>query len=109
MSEVFSAKHAIPHMREQGSGHLLNVASTAGPRALFDTVSYTVTKHAAVGFTELLAAVYGDQGIRVSVLCPAAVRTPILAGKEDSPEGRTPSPPTSSPTSSSLGSPRSAS
>jgi short-subunit dehydrogenase len=88
MSEVFAAKYAIPHMLKQGSGYLLNVASAAGLLVIFDTVSYTVTKHAAVGFTEWLAATYIDQGIGVSLLCPAAVRTPILAGKEDTPEGQ---------------------
>jgi NAD(P)-dependent dehydrogenase (short-subunit alcohol dehydrogenase family) len=88
MSEVFAAKYAIPHMLEQGSGYLLNVASAAGLLVIFDTVSYTVTKHAAIGFTEWLAATYDDQGIGVSVLCPAAVRTPILAGKYDTPEGQ---------------------
>ncbi len=88
MSEVFAAKYAIPHMLEQGSGYLLNVASAAGLLVIFDTVSYTVTKHAAVGFTEWLAATYDDQGIGVSLLVPAAVKTPILAGKEDTPEGQ---------------------
>jgi NAD(P)-dependent dehydrogenase (short-subunit alcohol dehydrogenase family) len=88
MSEVFAAKYAIPHMLRQGSGYLLNVASAAGLLVIFDTVSYTVTKHAAIGFTEWLAATYDDQGIGVSVLCPAAVHTPILDGKEDTPEGR---------------------
>lgn len=88
MSEVFAAKYAVPHMLEQGSGYLLNVASAAGLLVIFDTVGYTVTKHAAIGFTEWLAATYDDQGIRVSVLVPAAVKTPILAGKEDTPEGQ---------------------
>ena len=88
MSEVFAARHAIPHMLEQGSGYLLNVASAAGLLVIPDTVSYTVTKHAAIGFTEWLAVMYGGRGIGVSVLCPAAVLTPILAGKEDTPEGQ---------------------
>jgi NAD(P)-dependent dehydrogenase (short-subunit alcohol dehydrogenase family) len=88
MSEIFAAKYAIPHMLEQGTGYLLNVASAGGLLVIFDTVSYTVTKHAAIGFSEWLAATYDDQGIRVSVLCPAAVKTPILDGKEDTPEGR---------------------
>lgn len=88
MSEVFAARHAIPHMLEQGSGYLLNVASAAGLLVVPDTVSYTVTKHAAIGFTEWLSTVYADKGIGVSVLCPAAVLTPILAGKEDTPEGQ---------------------
>jgi NAD(P)-dependent dehydrogenase (short-subunit alcohol dehydrogenase family) len=88
MSEVWGAKYAVPHMLEQGSGYLLNTASAAGLLVIFDTVGYTVTKHAAIGFTEWLAATYIDQGIGVSVLVPAAVKTPILAGKEDTPEGQ---------------------
>jgi NAD(P)-dependent dehydrogenase (short-subunit alcohol dehydrogenase family) len=88
MSEIFAAKYAIPHMLEQGSGYLLNTASAAGLLVIYDTVSYTVTKHAAIGFSEWLAATYEDQGIGVSVLCPAAVLTPILAGKADTPEGQ---------------------
>jgi NAD(P)-dependent dehydrogenase (short-subunit alcohol dehydrogenase family) len=88
LSQVFAARYAVPHMLEQGSGYLLNVASAAGLLVIFDTVSYTVTKHAAIGLAEWLAATYIDQGIGVSVLCPAAVRTPILAGKFDTPQGR---------------------
>ena len=88
MSEVWAAKYAIPHMLEQGGGYLLNVASAAGLLVIPDTVGYTVTKHAAIGFTEWLTTMYADQGIGVSVLCPAAVLTPILAGKEDAPEGQ---------------------
>jgi len=88
MSEFYAAKYAVPHMLEQGSGYLLNVASAAGLLVIFDTVGYTVTKHAAVGLTEWLAAMYGDRGIGVSLLIPAAVKTPILAGKEDTPEGQ---------------------
>jgi NAD(P)-dependent dehydrogenase (short-subunit alcohol dehydrogenase family) len=88
MSEIYAARHAVPHMLAQGSGYLLNVASAAGLLVIPDTVSYTVTKHAAIGFTEWLAATYGDRGIGVSVLCPAAVLTPILAGKADTPEGQ---------------------
>jgi NAD(P)-dependent dehydrogenase (short-subunit alcohol dehydrogenase family) len=88
MSQVYAARYAIPHMLEQGSGYLLNVASAAGLLVIFDTISYTVTKHASIGLSEWLAATYDDQGIGVSVLCPAAVRTPILEGKFDTPEGR---------------------
>jgi len=88
MSEVFAARYAIPHMLEKGSGYLLNVASAAGLLVIFDTVGYTVTKHAAVGFTEWLAAEYVDRGVGVSLLVPAAVKTPILAGKEGAPEAQ---------------------
>ena len=88
MSQVYAARHAIPHMLEQGSGYLLNVASAGGLLVIYDTVGYTVTKHASIGFSEWLAATHGGRGIGVSVLCPAAVKTPILEGKEDTPEGQ---------------------
>jgi NAD(P)-dependent dehydrogenase (short-subunit alcohol dehydrogenase family) len=87
MGQVFAAKYAIPHMLEQGGGYLLNVASAGGLLVIPDTVGYTVTKHASIGFTEWLAVLYGDR-IGVSVLTPAAVKTAILAGKDDTPEGQ---------------------
>jgi NAD(P)-dependent dehydrogenase (short-subunit alcohol dehydrogenase family) len=88
MSEIWAAKYAVPHMLEQGSGYLLNVASAGGLLVIPDSVAYTTTKHAAVGFTEWLAATYKDKGIGVSLLTPAAVLTPILDGKLDTPQGR---------------------
>ena len=88
MAEVWAAKYAMPHMLEQGSGYFLNVASAAGLLVIPDTVSYTVTKHAAIGFTEWLSTMYANHGIGVSLLTPAAVLTPILAGKEDTPQGQ---------------------
>ena len=80
LAHVYAAKYALPPMLEHGSGYLLNVASAAGLLTEFHSAPYTVSKHAAVGFAEWLAITYGDRGIKVSVLCPAAVRTPIIAG-----------------------------
>ena len=46
--------------------------------------AYSTTKHASVGFTESLAINYGDDGIRVSVVCPQAVATRLIGMDDDS-------------------------
>lgn len=80
LAHVYAARYALPGMLERGEGYLLNVASAAGLLTEFHAAPYAVTKHAAVGLAEWLAITYGDRGIAVSVLCPAAVKTPIIAG-----------------------------
>lgn len=79
MSHVFAARAVLPHMLERGEGYLLNTASAAGLLSQIGSAPYAVTKHAAVGFAEWLSITYGDRGIRVSVLCPQAVRTEMTA------------------------------
>ena len=80
MAHVYAARHVLPSMLERGEGYLLNTASAAGLLTNLGNLSYTVTKHAAVGLAEWLAITYGDRGIRVSCLCPQGVRTPMLLG-----------------------------
>jgi short-subunit dehydrogenase len=68
-------------MIAQGHGHIINTASLAGlvgPLTLQG--SYTATKHAVVGISRALRVEAMRYGVRVSVLCPGAVRTPILRG-----------------------------
>ena len=67
-------------MMKQGFGHIINTASMAGLGAGPGNVAYTTTKHAIVGLSKSLRAEAAQYGIRVSVLCPGAVRTPILEG-----------------------------
>jgi NAD(P)-dependent dehydrogenase (short-subunit alcohol dehydrogenase family) len=77
LAHVCAAKYVLPGMLERGEGYLLNTASAAGLLTEFHSAPYAVSKHAAVGFAEWLAITYGPRGIRVSVLCPAGVRTPM--------------------------------
>ena len=78
MAHVYAARAVVPHMLERGSGYLLNTASAAGLLTSPGDAPYAVTKHGAVAFGEWLAVTYGDRGIRVSVLCPMGVATPLL-------------------------------
>jgi NAD(P)-dependent dehydrogenase (short-subunit alcohol dehydrogenase family) len=83
MAHVYAAKKLIPDMVNRGSGYFLNTSSAAGLLSHIDSVTYSTTKHAAIGFAEWLAITYGKKGIGVSILCPQAVKTSMTEGREN--------------------------
>jgi NAD(P)-dependent dehydrogenase (short-subunit alcohol dehydrogenase family) len=75
MSHVWACRALVPKMLARGSGYLLSTASAAGLLTSLNSFAYGTTKAAAVSFAEHLSIQYGDQGIKVSVLCPQSVQT----------------------------------
>jgi NAD(P)-dependent dehydrogenase (short-subunit alcohol dehydrogenase family) len=75
MSHVWACRALVPKMLARGSGYLLSTASAAGILTSLNSFAYGTTKAAALSFAEHLSIQYGDQGIKVSVLCPQSVQT----------------------------------
>lgn len=79
---IHGVRAAYPVMIAQGSGHIVNTASMAGLITTSAQAGYSATKHAVVALSKTLRVEAAGHGVRVSVLCPGVVRTPILSGGE---------------------------
>jgi len=90
MAHVWAARALLPEMTERGDGYLLSTASAAGLLTQVSALAYSMTKHAAVAVAEWLSITYADAGIKVSCLCPQAVRTPMLELALEDPIGAAP-------------------
>ena len=82
MAHVFAVRAVLPAMLERGDGYLLHTASMAGILTSQGNVTYAATKHAVVGLAEWLSITYHDKGVRVSLLAPLGVRTPMLGNTD---------------------------
>ncbi len=77
---IHGIQAVYPLMIDQGFGHIVNTASMAGLITSPMSGSYTTTKHAVVGLSKALRVEAKAYGVRVSVICPGVIRTPILRG-----------------------------
>ena len=75
MAHVYASRAVLPGMTARGEGYLVHTASAAGLLMAVGSAPYSVTKAACVKLAEYLAITHGDEGIRVSVLCPQGVNT----------------------------------
>ena len=71
-------RHVLPILREQGSGHIINISSIAGIAPATGWSVYGAVKHAVIGLSEVLADDVKDLGINVTVIAPGAFRTNFL-------------------------------
>ena len=90
MAHVWAARALLPGWTARGHGYLVSTASAAGLLTQVSALGYSITKHAAVALAEWLSIAYADAGIRVSCLCPQAVRTPMLDVALEDPVGAAP-------------------
>lgn len=81
MSHVLIARHVLPGMLARREGYLVGTISAAGLLNHVFAAPYGVTKAAALSFFEWLAIAHGEDGIRVSCLCPQGVRTDMLVAE----------------------------
>ena len=81
MAHVYVARHVLPGMLARKEGYILGTVSAAGLLNHMFAAPYGVTKAAALSFFEWHSIAHGDEGIRVSCLCPQGVKTDMLAAE----------------------------
>jgi NAD(P)-dependent dehydrogenase (short-subunit alcohol dehydrogenase family) len=80
---IVGTQLAIERMRPRRSGHVVNIASSAGKAGVPGIATYSATKHAVVGLTEAVRAEHADDGIEFSYVMPITVNTQLIEGLKD--------------------------
>ncbi|MGH2939644.1 MAG: SDR family NAD(P)-dependent oxidoreductase, partial [Solirubrobacterales bacterium] len=70
---------ALPDLRREGAGRVVNIASTDALGAIAGALPYVVAKHAVVGLTRALAVELGGDAVTVNCICPGPIDTPLTA------------------------------
>ncbi len=83
-SIFFSTKHALPYLRRQPRGYIVNVGSISSFVGQASTPAYTTSKHAVLGLSRSIALDYAVDGIRCNCVCPGITDTPMLREHLDS-------------------------
>ncbi|HEX5923175.1 MAG TPA: SDR family NAD(P)-dependent oxidoreductase [Baekduia sp.] len=79
LRSVFLAlREVLPHMRERGSGSIVNCSSVSGLRGTAGVSAYVASKHGVIGLTRSAAAEAGAYGVRVNAVCPGPVSTRMM-------------------------------
>jgi len=77
---IFGSKLALERFVKRGTGHLVNIASSAGKTGVPGGATYSATKHAVVGLSEAMRGEFIEQGIDVTVVMPVGVNTELYSG-----------------------------
>jgi 3-hydroxybutyrate dehydrogenase len=81
VSSFHTLRHAVPLMKEQGWGRVINIASAQGLVGTAYKSAYNAAKHGLLGLTKSVALELGQKNITVNAICPGYVRTPLVEGQ----------------------------
>jgi 3alpha(or 20beta)-hydroxysteroid dehydrogenase len=78
LGTLLGIRAVVPAMVASGGGSIVNISSVAGLRGIRNAGAYSASKHAVIGLSKTAALELGNAGIRVNVVCPGGIDTPIL-------------------------------